>query len=401
MKAIVGRSVQDLHADVVGRLRARQGELVEAIFARVQAGGLAGSSEGDAEYVVGLRAAVAVAVEYGLEGIEHGEEWAGAIPVAMVEQARRAACTGVSLEVVLRRYVVGHTLLAEFVVEEVDRGDQPAERSALRGALRALASVLDRLLSAVTREYGDELARAGRSPERRRGERVSRLLDGGAPEHSEFDYEFAGWHLGLIAGGRGALRVVQGLAAAVDRRLLSVAHGQERVWAWLGGGEPFAVDDVELLLAPAGTAAGVGVVLAVGEPARGIQGWRLTHRQAQAALLVALRGPEPPRVTRYSEVALLAFALKDEALARSLVEIYLAPLDRQRDRGVLSRETLRAYFAAGRNASSAAAALNVTRHTVENRLRTVEESLGRSLATCLAELEVALRLHELDDSPKD
>jgi DNA-binding PucR family transcriptional regulator len=61
------------------------------------------------------------------------------------------------------------------------------------------------------------------------------------------------------------------------------------------------------------------------------------------------------------------------------------------------RQTLRAYFAAERNASSAAAALGVARHTIENRLRKIEERLDRRLSTCLAELEVALRVEEYLD----
>jgi hypothetical protein len=39
--------------------------------------------------------------------------------------------------------------------------DFPGARSALRGVLRAQASVLDRLLQAITGEYGDEVGRAG------------------------------------------------------------------------------------------------------------------------------------------------------------------------------------------------------------------------------------------------
>ena len=67
--------------------------------------------------------------------------------------------------------------------------------------------------------------------------------------------------------------------------------------------------------------------------------------------------------------------------------------------GVGLRETLRAYFDAGFNAATAAAALEVDRHTVQRRLRKVEEALGRLLHTCHAELEVALVLEELDDEP--
>ena len=77
-------------------------------------------------------------------------------------------------------------------------------------------------------------------------------------------------------------------------------------------------------------------------------------------------------------------------------EIYLAPLGGEKD-GAVARKTLRAYFAAGRNAATAAAALGVDRHTVERRLHSIETRLGRLLHTCHAELEVALRLEELGD----
>jgi hypothetical protein len=393
MRRSVG-SVEAVRAGVVARLRARRGELIETIFRQVQAGAFAGAGDGDAEYLAGLRAAVAAAVEYSWRGIERGAERAGPIPAAAVEQARRAARTGVSLDTVLRRYVVGNALLEQVVLVEADRG----ERGVLRAALRAQASVLDRLLAAVTVEYGDELARAGHSPEQRRVEDVKGLLDGGDSEHSELDYDLRGWHLGAIALGAGAGDVVRELAAAVDRRLLSVTQGEQSVWAWLGGRERLPPGEIERAITGMDGMRSHppdGVVLALGEPGDGVEGWRVTHRQAQAALLVALRRREPSGVTRYGEVALLAFALKDEALAASLVEIYIAPLADSRNGGPVLRQTLRAYLAAECNVSSAAAALGVVRKTVEGRLRTIETRLDRTLHPCPAELEVALELDEL------
>jgi DNA-binding PucR family transcriptional regulator len=119
---------------------------------------------------------------------------------------------------------------------------------------------------------------------------------------------------------------------------------------------------------------------------------RLTHRQAQAALRVALRRPK--RLTRYGDVMLLAAVLQDDVSARSLVDTYLSPLDGLRD-GPLLRGTLYAYFEAGRNVTTAAAALGVERRTVSYRLQAFEERLGCRLGTCLPEVELALRLGEL------
>ena len=109
-------------------------------------------------------------------------------------------------------------------------------------------------------------------------------------------------------------------------------------------------------------------------------------------MLVATRRPRS--LTRYADVSLLAAVLRDRELASSLVEVHLSPLDGQKD-SEASRQTLRAYFAAGCNAATAAAALRVDRHTVERRLHTIETRLGCLLQSCRAELEVALRLEEL------
>jgi hypothetical protein len=85
-------------------------------------------------------------------------------------------------------------------------------------------------------------------------------------------------------------------------------------------------------------------------------------------------------------------------------EEVLRELARRLDRRLLSlpqgggpvlRRTLHAYFAAERNASSAAAALGVARKTIASRLSTIETRLGYPLRTCPPELEVALRLDEL------
>ena len=253
--------------------------------------------------------------------------------------------------------------------------------------------LFERLIAAISAEYKREVKRMGRSLEQRRAERVQRLLAGELLDTAELGYELDVWHLGVIATGVGVREALRRLMAGSNRQLLAVWHGEETVWAWLGGQRRLAVADLERLLA---TKRDADVSLAIGEPGRGIEGWRLTHDQAQAARLVALHRPR--RLTRYAEEMLLAAALRDKTLARSLKELYLSPLAGERDGGSVSRETLRAYFAAGRNAATAAHRLKVDRHTIERRLHTIEKRLGRLLHTCQAELELALRLQELDDA---
>ena len=162
---------------------------------------------------------------------------------------------------------------------------------------------------------------------------------------------------------------------------------------WLGARRPLNPDLLERALADRWRGP---VALALGEPGEGLAGWRFTHNQAKAALPIALRAGES--VTRYRDVALLASAHCDALLSASLRELYLAPLCAGQDDGATMRETLRAYFAAERNLTSAAAALGVSRRTVANRLQTIEQRLGHSLGTKLAEIELALRLDELKES---
>lgn len=229
-----------------------------------------------------------------------------------------------------------------------------------------------------------------RTIEQRRVERVRCLLGGASPDAAGFDYPFEGVHVGAVAHGTEARRVTDALARLLDCRHLAVRRDDGIVWAWLGRREPpdqGRLDRLATARLPAGTA------LALGEVAGGVSGWRRTHRQASAAFLIAARRRGSP--VRYADVALLASMAQDELLSASLHEIYLVPLRQERDGGATLRATLRAWFAAGRNGASAAAALNVSRQTVTNRLLTVEDRLGRPLASCANAVEAALRLDEL------
>jgi PucR-like helix-turn-helix protein len=373
-----------MRTELVARLRARASEIEETIFLRVRALSDQAETE-DIELMAGLRAAVAAGLEFGLSSIEHGDEWSGPIPPAASAQARRSVRHGVRLDTVLRRYAAGDRLLAEFIMDEADRF--PGQ--ALRQVLRAQGPQVDRIMAAVSTEYMRELERMGRSPTQRLAERVQRLLDGDGPV-GDLDYPMDACHVGLILLGPGGEQAANALAAGLGSRDLIVPRGEGVVWAWLGSRDRSPSLDVERL-----RSLGVSekTSVAVGEPRWGLPGWRLTHREALAAFDVMVRRPR--QLTRGSDTLLLAAVLRDEALARSLRETYLAPLDEHGHSEVL-RETLRAYFAAGFNAATTAAALGVDRHTVHRRLRKVEEALGRLLHASHAELAVALTLEELE-----
>jgi PucR C-terminal helix-turn-helix domain/GGDEF-like domain len=373
------------------RLHTRRAEIEQAILARVY--GVSDPTQaGDPTYLEGLRAAVTTAIDYGLESIVSTERNPPRVPPVLLVQARIAARSKISLDTVLRRYFAGYALLGDFVLEEAEDAGMLGG-VALKRLMRAQAAIFDRLLAAI----GEEHARGSEdrldTAEERRAELVVRLLAGEWLDASELTYELEATHLGLIAKGPGAPEAIRELAEALDRRLLLIRREEEMVWAWLGGRRGLDPADLQRLLP---SILPPGVCLALGEPGKGTGGWRLSHRQALAALPIALRSSAPS--VRYADVALLASILQDNLLATSLREIYLAPLEEERDGGEVARETLRAYFTSGCNVSSAAATLGVNRHTVTIRLRAVEERLGRSLGSCSAEIDTVLRLEGLGTS---
>jgi len=246
----------------------------------------------------------------------------------------------------------------------------------------------DRLMNAFAAEYTKEVERLDRAPTRQRVEQARKILDGGSADKAGLGYRLDAFHVGLIAIGAKADLTCHRLAEKLGCDLLLVPEDENAVWAWLGTRRQIEFAELERLVDTGPNTP----ILAAGESRNGVGGWRLTHREAQNARPVALL--EGPGLTRCSNVALLAYAVGDEAIGRSLVDRYLQPLERHRDCLAL-RETLRSYFDLDCNAASTASSLGVNRHTVQRRLTRVEQTIGESLPDCRAELDVALRLEGL------
>lgn len=380
-------SAEDARAELAARLRERLPEIQDAVATRVYA--ISDPRDvADPAYLERLNAAVAAATEYRLEVLEVGERRVAGVPAALLAQARLDARDGVALDTVLRRYFAGSTLFANFIAEEAERAEVP--NSVLRRLLGEQATLGDHLLAAVSEEHAREAESRPATTAERRRECVKALLAGELVDHSELGYDLDGHHLALVARGIGADELMRELASRLDRRLLAVQREEEPQWAcWLGGRTEMAAE--EAFRALSGIAED-GVFVAVGEPGEGLAGWRFSHFQAKAALPVAERRGQA--ALRYADVAVVASIARDDLLAGSLRQLYLAPLERGREGGRVARETLRAYFEAERNISSTAAALGVDRRTVRNRLHAIEELLGRPLRGSLADLEIALRLDD-------
>ncbi len=387
-------SLEGVCVRVVELLRVRREEIARAIGARVREAVPGTLSGEDPKYWAGVESAIGELLEYSFEGMAQDPGCSGELPAPAAAQARRAARLGVGVGVVVRRYVAGGRRLSELVAEVAEVGGYARHESAMRYLRERQAALLEHLTGAIEGEYERERGRLSSSPPRRRATLVRRLLAGepvDPAQAAELEYELHGrWHVGVVLAGERAQETVRALTRELGRGLLWVGSEQKDVvWAWLGNrGEP-AHESVQRL-ATAGEAAGLSV--GIGEPGRGSEGWRLSHRQAREALALAALKPE--RVARYGDAPLLAAALNSETLTQSLTAL-LARLDRD-DSGAKLRRTLRAYLDRRCNASATSSLLGMGRHTVESHVNAAEFLLGGTVHSRLAELDVALRLDELE-----
>lgn len=376
---------------LVRRLRLRTSEIQAGIFARVL--DLPGSGRnGNRAYVADLEAAATAALRYVLEDIEAGGEENVPIPPEIVRQAQRAAREGVGLDEVLRQYAAGNKVLEEFILAE----SEGIASKLVRQILSEQGLRVDRILAFVAFHYRDEVEQVGRSAAQQRGDRIAQLLEHGSPiAPPELGYDFERWQVGAIFVGPNAAATARRLGGESRYQVIYVPRQNETAWVWLGSGERLDLGRVEewLLELMSGT---TGVSAAVGEPRRGLSGWRQTHYEARLAL------PAMPyqsrRVAKCRDVLLDSAAIRDPWLAKSLVDTYLAPLDGSGTSGTELKRTLRAYFEADQTSVNAAISLGIERRTVERRLRRIESILGQQIKTCAAQLQVALSVEELLES---
>ena len=294
---------------------------------------------------------------------------------------------------VLRRYLAGHEHLSELIAEAAEDSGQPRREQALRQMRATQAELVGELTEAIEREYHRERERIAPSPQQRRSETARKLLAGEPTDPTEIaqlGYDINGrWHVGAVLTGEHAENTLRQVKQQLGARLLWVAGTQGTAWVWLGAEHTPTTEHLEQLAHADGA---TPRSMAIGEPANGLDGWRLTHHQAREAVALAARTPS--QVARYGDAPLLAAALNNGTLAQSLT-VLLARLDRNGD-GAKLRRTLRAYIDLGCNASSTAAHLRLGRHTVEKHTLIAEDLLGRTLTSCLPELHTALHLHTLE-----
>ena len=377
-----------LRVDLAERLRARLPQALDAACTYMVGRVPDVADRHDLLYLPGWRDAVDACLRCGLLAIERGREWEEPIPAVALAQARRAARDGVGLDLVLERWSAAYEAAWDFVAEEIDAMPESYRAIVLGEASAATTTLLARLLVEVSVAHADELQRDGRSIAKRRGDMARRALTGRSVDRRELDYDLGAEHLGIIASGSHATGALELLAQRVGRRLLMMQEDEHTVGAWLGGATRLAPST---LMRHLQEGACTDVAFAVGLPARGARGYRRTYRQAQTALLVARRWPQP--ITLHEDVAILAQAVRDGDFEACLIETYIVPLEGDPD-GQTLRRTLETFYACERDREWAGRTLEVERHTIKRRLARVGDLIGCPLDAHHVEMQAALKLTE-------
>ena len=276
------------------------------------------------------------------------------------------------------------------------KGDLP---DLLGGSTSLLFGYVDRVLAQVVRRYTEVSEEMSATCEDRRRDVVLRLLDGSVTEAGDavdalLGYRMRATHLGLLFHSdrrREITRAMATLRAESGARTSLLVQPDASTWyGWLGYQDGM---DAARLDAVRRVATTIGEPVALGEPGRGLAGFRQSHESARrtAELRDTLR--RAPSCLCARDLRLESFLLENPESARRFVRDELGELAAGTERAQRIRDTLLAWLAAGSQAR-AATDLGVHENTVRLRIRVAGEELGAALSERRTELLVALRLCE-------
>jgi DNA-binding PucR family transcriptional regulator len=196
-------------------------------------------------------------------------------------------------------------------------------------------------------------------------------------------------------------RFVAELAKALNAHERPLFIGADRVtgWAWIPVPDDAAPHAITRLreFADARTDA---PWIAAGAPLPGIDGFRRSHEQAQAARAVIMAsGSRRAAVTAVSDPGLVVAAhfCSDLEQTRAWVRDVLGPLASATDSDERMRETLREFLHKGSSFKATADELHLHVNSVKYRVQRALERRGRPITDDRLDVEVALLLcHRFD-----
>ncbi|OEV13768.1 PucR family transcriptional regulator [Streptomyces nanshensis] len=332
------------------------------------------------------------------------------VPAAAAEYARRFAQHSLSLEALLRAYRLGENRFTQWGITALDRiGDVPTHLAlaAVAELSRRTNSYIDRVIEGLIDIYETERRLWNSRVGAARAARIRLVLASeGMSEveaHHLLGIPVSGWHTAAVAWlpaeAPGEAGTLDAAARAIQRAFgpgtpLTLLNDARTMWVWVQHQAPHAMDVDELHEGMAGVAADVRVAL--GAPARGLDGFRGSLREAVRTQAVAGTAENGDlRVLSFDDVAVAALLTeKSEDLAHWIART-LGGLAADDPGNPQLRGTVRVFLESGCSYTQAAARLHLHKNTVHYRVRKAEELIGRPLTDDRLNLEVALMARAL------
>ena len=374
---------------------------------------------GNAEALEAYRASTEASFRNLAEVIRSGADplRSASLGSATLEIALDSAHHGIPLTVLLRSYRLAHAATAQHVnailAHHVTDADELNRAIELCSAW--MFAYVDAALCLLEDAYTAERDRWIRSAAASQAETIGTIL-AGQPIDVEvasrrLRHELQRVHVAAIAWldvheeGRNTLALLEAairdIAAAIgSQHPLVQPLGTLSAAAWVSTKTDVPTKVLDELRFRTATAPGVRV--AIGEPARGIAGFRESHVEALEAQRIArMAGRSEGSITRYRDISLRALATANIEQARAFVARELGPLASRDETTQRLAATVRTYLDENGSRGRAARRLNVHENTVAYRLKQAEEVLGRSVDKRTLELRVALAVADLVGEPSD
>jgi len=310
------------------------------------------------------------------------------------------------MDALLRVFRIGQSGYHEVWHRELAAcGEDPAVVLEALNAMTAFTFVwVDALLEPVAVAYEEERERNMRGAHAVRSETVEAIVSGAPLDETlagaRLGYDLHRPHLAYVAWVESddaetehdRIEELAAEAAAVfggasTRPPLILRVSARIAYGWVAHGAIGAAE----LSAAGDLLRGTRMRLAVGRPARGVEGFRSSHEEARRARRVARLLRLPAEVTCYEDVAVPDLLTREPDVARSVVQATLGPLARDDDAARRLLGTLRVFLEEGQSFSRAARRLDVHENTVAYRVRRVLELTGQQDAGALV-LRAAIEL---------
>ncbi len=397
-------------ATIVDRLGDRLGALVGSVHQLVLSE-IAEMRE-DAQLLQLLRDSVEGNIETVFSAIRHGIPIEDVEPpTAALEHARRLAQRGVSVNVLVRSYRLGHKAVLDVAREEVRAANLEAQLGLdIFGKIAEVTfGYVDWITQEVVDTYQREHDRWTEIRNSMRALRVREVLNSGQVDvdvmTTDIRYPLRGFHLAVVVwcgdsvdGSELALmeRCVDKLGQSIGALTSPLFIPVDRLtgWAWIplaAGAAPQAVAQVRAFAEARSDA----LWIALGDPLPGVEGFRRSHRQAQDTRIVAIAlGANANRVTAASDPGLSMAALLggDVDAAAAWVGQVLGPLASRDENDGRLRETLRVFLRTGSSFKAAAKELHLHYNSVKYRVQRAEQRRGRPIIDDRLDVEVALAI---------